>query len=157
VDFVILAGYMKLVPCSLVRAYHRAMLNIHPGLLPSFGGQGFYGIRVHRAVIASGARFSGPTVHFVDEEYDRGPILAQAVVPVSPTDTPEMLAARVLKEVGVWPMHNYCNTRLCFINSFKITNCRNISFIHCVLQPYVMDELLGGRTAFQFYGMHLEL
>lgn len=99
--FIILAGYMKLIPSQLVRAYHRAILNIHPGLLPSFGGKGFYGTRVHEAVIASGARFSGPTVHFVDEEYDTGPILAQAVVPVLPTDSATSLAARVLKEVGV--------------------------------------------------------
>jgi phosphoribosylglycinamide formyltransferase len=97
-DFIILAGYMKLVPAALVRAYHHAILNIHPGLLPSFGGKGFYGSRVHQAVIESGARFSGPTVHFVDEEYDTGPILAQAVVPVLPTDSADQLAARVLKE-----------------------------------------------------------
>eukprot|EP00887_Chlorella_sp_A99_P003047 scaffold9.g3047.t1 len=80
VDFVILAGYMKLVPRQLVAAFRRATLNIHPGLLPAFGGQGMYGSRVHAAVIASGARVSGPTVHFVDEEYDTGPILAQAAV-----------------------------------------------------------------------------
>ncbi|KAL4549954.1 hypothetical protein Ndes2526B_g04933 [Nannochloris sp. 'desiccata'] len=98
VDFIILAGYMKLVPAALVRTYHHAILNIHPGLLPSFGGKGFYGSRVHQAVIQSGARFSGPTVHFIDEEYDTGPILAQAVVPVLPTDSVDGLAARVLKE-----------------------------------------------------------
>ena len=98
-EAVALAGYMKLVPAALLRAFPRAVLNIHPGLLPSFGGQGFYGARVHAAVLASGARFSGPTVHFVDEEYDTGPILAQAVVPVYPTDLPEQLAARVLREV----------------------------------------------------------
>ena len=89
---------MKLIPADLVRAFPRAILNIHPGLLPSFGGQGMYGSRVHDAVIRSGARFSGPTVHFVDEEYDTGPILAQAVVPVLPTDSVEALAARVLRE-----------------------------------------------------------
>ncbi|KAL4447446.1 hypothetical protein ABPG75_004665 [Micractinium tetrahymenae] len=97
-DAVILAGYLKLIPSELVRAYKRAILNIHPGLLPSFGGKGYYGIKVHQAVVASGARFSGPTIHFVDEEYDTGPILAQAVVPVYPTDRPEQVAARVLKE-----------------------------------------------------------
>ncbi|GAB4814123.1 hypothetical protein N2152v2_001169 [Parachlorella kessleri] len=98
VDCVVLAGYLKLIPCDLVRAFKRSILNIHPGLLPSFGGKGYYGQKVHAAVIASGARFSGPTIHFVDEEYDTGPILAQAVVPVYPTDTPQQLAARVLKE-----------------------------------------------------------
>eukprot|EP00890_Picochlorum_soloecismus_P000907 jgi/Picsp_1/1817/NSC_05284-R1_phosphoribosylglycinamide formyltransferase len=98
VDFIILAGYMKLIPSQLVQRFPRAILNIHPGLLPSFGGKGYYGSRVHRAVISSGARFSGPTVHFIDEEYDTGPILAQAVVPVYPTDSPDTLAARVLQQ-----------------------------------------------------------
>lgn len=90
---------MQLVPAELVRVYKDAMLNIHPGLLPAFGGKGLYGLRVHKAVIASGARFSGATVHFVDEQYDTGPILAQAVVPVDPYDTPKSLATRVLEQV----------------------------------------------------------
>lgn len=81
-----------------MRAYARAMLNIHPALLPAFGGKGLYGARVHCAVIASGARWSGPSVHFVDADYDTGPILAQRVVPVRPTDTPARLAARVLAQ-----------------------------------------------------------
>jgi len=98
VEYVILAGYLKLVPAELVREYKDAMLNIHPGLLPAFGGKGLYGLRVHKAVIASGVRFSGATVHFVDEHYDTGPILAQAVVPVDPHDTPQTLAARVLEQ-----------------------------------------------------------
>lgn len=98
IDYVLLAGYLKLVPDALVAQYKRAMLNIHPGLLPAFGGKGMYGQRVHQAVISSGARWSGPTVHFVDEEYDTGPILAQRVVPVYPTDSVPQLAARVLKE-----------------------------------------------------------
>ena len=102
---------MKLIPAPLVRAYRRAILNIHPGLLPSFGGKGFYGSRVHEAVIQSGARFSGPTVHFVDEEYDTGPILAQAVVPVLPTDTSDALAARVLKEEH--KLYPQCVAALC--------------------------------------------
>ncbi|KAF8069580.1 PUR3 [Scenedesmus sp. PABB004] len=97
-EYVVLAGFLKLIPSELCRAYKRRMLNIHPGLLPSFGGKGFYGGRVHAAVLASGARFSGPTVHFVDEEYDTGPILAQRVVPVFPTDSPAQLAARVLEQ-----------------------------------------------------------
>ncbi|EFJ42570.1 hypothetical protein VOLCADRAFT_66954 [Volvox carteri f. nagariensis] len=110
-DFVLLAGYLKLIPGELCRAFPRAMLNIHPGLLPSFGGKGYYGERVHKAVIASGARFSGPTVHFVDEQFDTGPILAQRVVPVFPTDTPKQLAARVLKEEHqVYPV---CVAALC--------------------------------------------
>ena len=74
VEAVVLAGYMKLVPAALVRAFPRAMLNIHPALLPAFGGRGFYGAKVHAAVVASGARVSGPTVHFVDEQYDTGAV-----------------------------------------------------------------------------------
>ncbi len=97
VRLVFLAGYMKLVPQPVVAAFRGRMLNVHPALLPSFGGQGMYGIRVHRAVLASGARVSGPTVHLVDEEYDRGRILAQWPVPVLAGDTPEALAARVLE------------------------------------------------------------
>lgn len=104
VDLVLLAGYLKLVPPSLVRAYRRAMLNIHPALLPAFGGPGLYGRRVHEAVLASGARFSGATVHFVDEEYDTGPILAQAAVEVSPLDSAAALARRVLaQEHALYP------------------------------------------------------
>lgn len=98
VDVVALAGYLKLVPPPLVRAFPRKMLNIHPALLPGpFGGKGFYGTKVHEAVLASGARFSGPTVHFVDEAFDRGPILAQRSVPVlHPGDDASSLAERVL-------------------------------------------------------------
>ncbi|TQD98826.1 hypothetical protein C1H46_015469 [Malus baccata] len=98
VDFVLLAGYLKLIPVELIQAYPRSILNIHPSLLPAFGGKGNYGMKVHKAVIASGARYSGPTIHFVDEHYDTGRILAQRVVPVLAKDTAEELAARVLRE-----------------------------------------------------------
>lgn len=97
VDLVVLAGYLKLVPPEVIRAYRGRILNIHPALLPAFGGPGMYGHHVHQAVLASGATQSGATVHLVDEEYDRGPILAQGRVPVLPGDTPESLAARVLQ------------------------------------------------------------
>jgi formyltetrahydrofolate-dependent phosphoribosylglycinamide formyltransferase len=97
VELVVLAGYLQLVPEVVVRSYAGRIINIHPALLPAFGGHGMYGIRVHRAVLASGATISGATVHWVDEEYDRGQILAQWPVPVLPQDTPEMLAARVLR------------------------------------------------------------
>ncbi|XP_011095973.1 phosphoribosylglycinamide formyltransferase, chloroplastic isoform X2 [Sesamum indicum] len=98
VDFILLAGYLKLIPAALIRAYPKAILNIHPSLLPAFGGKGYYGMKVHKAVIASGARYSGPTIHYVDEQYDTGCILAQRVVPVLAKDTAEELAARVLHE-----------------------------------------------------------
>ncbi|XP_010499671.1 PREDICTED: phosphoribosylglycinamide formyltransferase, chloroplastic-like [Camelina sativa] len=98
VDFVLLAGYLKLIPVELVQAFPKRILNIHPALLPAFGGKGLYGERVHKAVLASGARYSGPTIHFVDEEYDSGRILAQSAVRVNANDTPEELAKRVLRE-----------------------------------------------------------
>ncbi|XP_062162995.1 phosphoribosylglycinamide formyltransferase, chloroplastic [Alnus glutinosa] len=98
VDFILLAGYVKLIPVELIQAYPRSIVNIHPSLLPAFGGKGYYGMKVHKAVIAYGARYSGPTIHFVDEHYDTGRILAQSVVPVLANDTAEELAARVLRE-----------------------------------------------------------
>lgn len=95
-DVVVLAGYLKKVPRQVVARFRHRMINIHPALLPNFGGPGMYGARVHAAVLASGKRESGVTVHYVDEEYDRGPIIAQRRVPVLADDTPETLAARVL-------------------------------------------------------------
>jgi phosphoribosylglycinamide formyltransferase 1 len=104
VDLVVLAGYLKRIPSRVTRAYSGRMLNIHPALLPEFGGDGMYGARVHEAVLASGARETGVTVHLVDDEYDRGPIVAQWRLPVNPSDTPESLAARVLSvEHTVYP------------------------------------------------------
>ena len=104
VDLVALAGYLKLVPAEVVRRYRGRMLNVHPALLPAFGGPGMYGHRVHRAVLEAGVRVSGATVHFVDEHYDRGPIVAQWPVPVLPGDTADSLAARVLRaEHAIFP------------------------------------------------------
>jgi phosphoribosylglycinamide formyltransferase 1 len=97
IDLVVLAGYLHLVPEAVVTRFRGMMLNIHPALLPSFGGPGMYGMRVHRAVIQSGARVSGATVHQVDERYDEGAIVAQWPVPVLPGDSAEALAARVLQ------------------------------------------------------------
>ena len=97
VDLVLLAGYMKKLGPVTLQSYPSRILNIHPALLPAFGGKGMYGTRVHRAVIESGARVSGVTVHLADEEYDRGPIVAQQAVQVDQDDTPESLAARVLE------------------------------------------------------------
>jgi len=95
-DIVVLAGFLKLVPEAVVLAYRGRILNIHPALLPAFGGNGMYGKRVHEAVIRSGARISGVTVHIVDEEYDHGAIVAQWPVPVFEGDDAETLAARIL-------------------------------------------------------------
>lgn len=96
IDLVVLAGYLKRIPSKVIREYAGRIINIHPALLPKFGGEGMYGARVHEAVIASGAKESGVTVHMVEDEYDRGPIVAQWRIPVDKSDTAETLAARVL-------------------------------------------------------------
>jgi phosphoribosylglycinamide formyltransferase 1 len=98
VDVVVLAGYMKKLGPKTLAHFRGRILNIHPALLPKFGGEGMYGIHVHEAVIAAGEEESGVTIHFVDEQYDTGAILAQTRVPVMPDDTPETLAARVLEQ-----------------------------------------------------------
>lgn len=96
VGLIVLAGYMKQFPAPIIAAYRHRILNIHPALLPSFGGRGMYGLNVHRAVLAAHEPLTGVTVHLVDEEYDHGPIVVQRTVPVLASDTPESLAARVL-------------------------------------------------------------
>jgi len=97
INLIVLAGYMKLLPLEVVRKYRNRILNIHPALLPKYGGKGMYGMNVHKAVIESGDKISGATVHFVDEIFDHGVVLIQRTVPVLPDDDPETLAARVLK------------------------------------------------------------
>jgi len=96
-NLIALAGYMKLLPQQLIARFHRRVVNIHPALLPKFGGKGMYGHHVHEAVLAAGETASGATVHLVDEAYDRGAILLQRKVPVLPGDSVEDLAARVLE------------------------------------------------------------
>ncbi|MBN2036771.1 MAG: phosphoribosylglycinamide formyltransferase [Chitinispirillaceae bacterium] len=97
VELIILAGYMKQIPLRIVKDFRYRIVNIHPGLLPSFGGRGLFSGRVHEAVINYGAKVTGVTVHFVDEEYDHGPIILQRAVEVLDTDDPHTLAERVLK------------------------------------------------------------
>ena len=97
VDTVVLAGYMKLISQSLIETFNNRVLNIHPALLPKFGGKGMYGMNVHKAVIDAKETTTGATIHLVNSNYDEGKILAQAEVPVLPDDTPETLAERVLK------------------------------------------------------------
>lgn len=96
VECIALAGYLKLVPREVTARWRGRIVNVHPALLPKFGGAGMYGHRVHEAVIAAGEHESGATVHQVDDAYDRGPIIAREVVPVAPGDTPASLALRVL-------------------------------------------------------------
>jgi len=96
-DLIVLAGYLVKIPSEIIQAYEGKIINIHPSLLPEYGGKGFYGMLVHEAVIRDKKDESGCTVHMVTEEFDEGPILAQKTVPVLPDDTPQTLAARVLK------------------------------------------------------------
>jgi phosphoribosylglycinamide formyltransferase-1 len=104
IDLVALAGYMRRIPPDMVSAFRHRMVNIHPSLLPAFGGSGMYGARVHEAVVAHGVRITGATVHFVDETYDTGPIILQESVPVDQDDTPADVAARVLVvEHSIYP------------------------------------------------------
>ncbi len=104
VEYIALAGYLKLLPVPVVKKYSGKITNIHPALLPKYGGKGMYGHFVHEAVLAAGDKESGPTVHLVDEIYDNGKILLQRKVPVEPDDTPDSLAARVLKvEHQIYP------------------------------------------------------
>ncbi|MBP5737852.1 MAG: phosphoribosylglycinamide formyltransferase [Abditibacteriota bacterium] len=98
VDLVCLAGYMRLLGAKIVKEYKNRIMNVHPALIPLFCGKGMYGIHVHTAAIEYGVKVSGATVHFVNEEYDLGPIIAQKTVPVLDDDTPETLAARVLEK-----------------------------------------------------------
>lgn len=97
-DLIVLAGYLKMIPYQVIDKFENRILNIHPSLLPKYGGKGFYGLNVHRAVIENKEPVSGCTVHLVNEEFDKGPILAQTEVPILPDDTPEKLAARILKQ-----------------------------------------------------------
>jgi len=98
VDTVVLAGYMKQIGPETLAAYGGRMLNIHPALLPKFGGRGMYGRRVHEAVLNAGEKVTGVTVHLVDDVYDHGRVLAQCEVPVHEEDTADSLAERVLRE-----------------------------------------------------------
>lgn len=98
VDYVILAGYLGILPEVVVKRYHNKIINIHPSLIPSFCGMGYYGMRVHEAVYKRGVKFTGCTVHFVDEGADTGAIIKQVVVEVEEDDTPEIIQQKVLKE-----------------------------------------------------------
>lgn len=97
-DLLVLAGMMIMMPKELVKKYHQRMINVHPALIPSFCGKGFYGIHPHEAVLKSGVKVTGATVHFVDEVYDHGAIIMQKAVDVQNGDTPEILQRRVMEE-----------------------------------------------------------
>jgi phosphoribosylglycinamide formyltransferase-1 len=97
VNFIVLAGYLKKIPDIVVEHFHRRIINIHPALLPKYGGKGFYGQNVHKAVLEAGDKVTGVTIHFADNKYDNGEIIYQEEVPVADSDTPDTLAERVLK------------------------------------------------------------
>ena len=95
IDFIVLAGFMWLMPERFIRAFHRRIINIHPALLPKYGGKGMYGMRVHQAIVDNQERETGITIHWVNEKYDEGQIIFQAKCPVEPVDTAETVAAKV--------------------------------------------------------------
>lgn len=111
VDYVVLAGWLKIIPASFIATFRDRIINIHPSLIPSFCGAGFYGMKVHSAVIEYGAKVSGCTVHFVDEVPDGGAIIAQRAVAVSDDDTAESLQQKILKEEH--SLLPYCVKKLC--------------------------------------------
>jgi phosphoribosylglycinamide formyltransferase-1 len=102
IDLIVLAGYMKLIPAGFTKTFHRQIVNIHPGLLPEFGGKGMYGTHVHEAVIKSANPWSGLTIHYVDEEYDHGPTIFQHAIPVQSNWDARQLAQAVLKQEHYW-------------------------------------------------------
>ncbi len=105
IDYIVLAGYLKLIGRQIVEHYENRIINIHPALLPAFGGKGMYGHHVHQAVFDSGARVSGATVHLVNSEYDSGPIVVQKCIDISDVTSPEEIAARVLRiEHEIFPL-----------------------------------------------------
>lgn len=124
VDLIVLAGFIKKIPDDFIDAFENKIINIHPALLPAFGGKGMYGINVHKAVFESTTKISGPTVHFVDKIYDNGKIIAQKVVDISNVNTPEEIAERVLAEE-----HKLLPNVLKKFSENKITKVNNRIFI----------------------------
>lgn len=117
VDYIVLAGWLKIIPESFIKTFADRIINIHPSLIPAFCGSGYYGLKVHRAVLEYGAKISGCTVHFVNEVPDGGAIIAQRAVEVRDDDTPESLQARILEvEHRLLP---YCVKQLCLGNIIK--------------------------------------
>lgn len=106
-DLVVLAGFLVKVPTALIRKYEKRIINIHPSLIPAFCGTGFYGLRVHEAVLARGVKITGATVHFVDDGMDTGPIIMQKAVEVHEDDTPKTLQRRVMEEAE-WVILPWC-------------------------------------------------
>lgn len=120
IDLIVLAGFLKKIPDEIVDNYKNKIVNIHPALLPSFGGKGMYGMNVHRAVFESSAQISGATVHFVNKVYDDGKIIAQRAVDISGVESPEEIAARVLKiehKLLPYVVKKFCENKIKFLGS----------------------------------------
>jgi phosphoribosylglycinamide formyltransferase-1 len=120
IDLICLAGYMKMIPKNIVSLFEKRILNIHPAILPNFGGKGYYGMKIHESVIRSNASESGATVHFVDDQYDHGPIIFQEKVAVVADDTPKVLSQKILAiEHRIYPevVKAYCEDRIVFENN----------------------------------------
>ena len=121
IDLICLAGYMKLISKSIIKEFKDCILNIHPALLPNFGGKGFFGMNVHKAVIESGVKESGVTIHFVNEKYDEGQIIAQEKIAIRSKCTPNILAREILKiEHKLYPkiIKAFCEDRLFVHNNY---------------------------------------
>ena len=99
-DLIVLAGFLVTIPAAMIAKYRNRIINVHPSLIPSFCGVGYYGLKVHEAALARGVKIPGATVHFVDEGMDSGPIILQKAVEVLPGDTPEVLQRRVMEQAG---------------------------------------------------------
>ena len=125
VEYIVLAGWLLVVPAYFIKEFENAIINIHPSLIPSFCGMGYYGLHVHKAAIEYGVKLSGATVHFVEADVDGGAIIMQRSVPVMADDTPETLQSRILKEEHV--MLPECVKLLC---EGKIEKCGRIVRIH---------------------------
>ena len=122
-DLIVLAGYLKMIPLNIISKYKNKILNIHPSLLPKFGGKGFYGMKVHNAVIASKESFTGATVHFVDEIYDNGPIVMQEKVEILHDDTSDSIAKKVLvveHKLLPYVVQKFCLDKIIFKNKKPI-------------------------------------
>ena len=120
VDLIVLAGYMKLIPQNIIENFENKIINIHPSLLPAFGGKGCFGMNVHNKVWKSGVKYSGATVHFVNDKYDDGKIITQKIVSILQTDTPEDIAKKVLKiKHQIFPevIKYMCNNELNWVNN----------------------------------------
>lgn len=125
VDYIVLAGWLKIIPTDFIRKYEDRIVNVHPSLIPAFCGAGFYGLKVHQAVLDYGAKVSGCTVHFVNEVPDGGAIIAQRTVEVKEGDTAESLQARILNEEH--RLLPYCVEKLC--RGKIVKNGRNVTIL----------------------------